>query len=110
MFAATDEKRLMKRKYIEPYDSGIFLILSLNGESHKFNLLDVSPGGIGMLVRDDQKGILKKLQIGSRLDMEYGTPYATISTKFEVIHITNIERGSFKGHYQVGLLFISNPD
>ena len=109
MFAVIDEKRLMQRKYIEPYDSGIFLILSLNGESHKFTLLDVSPGGIGMLVRNDQKEILKKLQIGLQMDMEYGTPYATIPTKFEVIHITEIARGAFKGHYQVGLLFMSNP-
>ena len=110
MFDAREEKRSMERRYLEPHDSGIYLSLSLNGKDYKFTLLDVSPGGVGMLVKKGNEAILEKLHTGRLLDMEYDTPFATIPTKFKVRHITKIIRGTFKGHYQVGLLLISNPD
>jgi hypothetical protein len=110
MFDITEESRLETRRYVEPYSSGTYLSLSLAGEAYKFPFLDVSPSGVGMLVKTENKAVLKKLYIGRILESEYGTPYATISTKFEVRHITKITRGPLEGHYQVGLQLISNSD
>lgn len=108
MFNLREENRLFERKYIEPYDSKTYLSFKLDGKDYKFSFLDVSPAGVGMLVENHLEDVLKKLHNGLILAAEYGTPYATISTKFEVIHITKILRGPFKGHHQVGLHLVSD--
>ena len=99
------ERRDEKRSYVEPYDSGTFLEFTLDGKRCRSNLLDTSPGGVGMLVRKEQEDILKQLVIGDRKKMKYTTPEASLYMDFELRHITLIQRGSFEGHFQVGLAF-----
>ena len=68
------ERRREGRAYIEPYDTGTFLEFALDGKEYRFNLLDTSPGGMGMLVSEKQREILDKLNVGDKLRMKYGKP------------------------------------
>ena len=97
------ELRTHSRNYIEPYDTGTYLEFNLRGNDYRFNLLDTSPEGMGMLVKKDNAQILEDLDIGDRIRMEYKTPEASIPMDFEIKHVTLIERGKLKGHHQVGL-------
>lgn len=104
------EKRIQKRAYIEPYDTGTFLEFILYGKGYRFNLLDTSPGGIAMLVPNMEAEVLKELKRGDQIEMEFGTCYANALINFEIRHITTIKRGTFKGHYQVGLSLSCEPN
>ncbi len=104
------ERRDPLRSYVEPYDTGTFLEFTLGDKECQFNLLDTSPGGVGMLVMNRDTEILEKLKYGDQIKMNYGRPdTTTISMTFEIRHITEIERGPFKGHFQVGLSLQSDP-
>ena len=102
------EARIRKRSYIEPYDTGTYLLFNLNEMSYKFNLADISPDGMGMLVKDNASEILEQISIGDRIRMEYMTPEASVTINFAIKHITPIEYGRFKDHHQVGLSLISD--
>ena len=104
------EERDQARSYIEPYDTGTYLAFELEGEKYRFHLLDTSPGGRGMLVKNEEIEVLDRLNVGDKLKAEYNTPEAGVLIDFEIIHITRIKRGSFDGHYQVGLSHLLNPE
>ncbi len=101
--------RTHKRNFIEPYDTGTYLELDLRGERFRLNLLDTSPGGMGMLVKKEESDILEFFGIGDQIRAEYKIPEAGMPVNLEIRHITLIERGRFKGHYQVGLSLIPGP-
>ena len=103
------ERRTKERDFIEPYDTGTFLEFTLEGKKYRFNLLDTSPGGMSMLVMNGDEGVLEKMKIGDKIKMKYSTSEASLSMDFELRHITPIKRGTFKGHYQVGLCLIPHP-
>ena len=100
------DKRNIERAYIEPFDSGTFLEFRLGERQYRFNLLDTSPGGIGMLVKDGESKVLEALKIGDQVKMIYKTPEAYMPVDLEIKHISSIHSGKLKGHYQVGLSFI----
>ena len=97
------ERRSQKRSFIEPYDTGTFLEFTLAGKKYRLNLLDTSPDGMGMLVMDEEKEILKKIKPGDRIKMKYGTPHVSVFMNFEIKHITPIREGTYKDNYMVGL-------
>jgi hypothetical protein len=101
-----NERRGPERSYAEPYDSGTFLEFTLEGAEYRFMLLDTSPSGMGMLVKNEESDILKKLNIKDNIEMKYGKPDTSIFMNFEIRHITSIKRGPFKGHFQVGLSLV----
>lgn len=103
------DNRTQKRAYIEPYCTGTFLEFMLGGKGYKFNLLDTSPGGVGMLVPNVEAEVLKELKPGDQIEMQFGTCDASAIINFEIKHITTIKRGTYKGHYQVGLSLCCNP-
>ena len=103
-----EDRRKPKRSYIEPYDTGSFLEFSLDGEEYRFNLLDTSPRGMGMLVTKTGTDVLEKISIHDRIEMKYRSLEASVFMSFEVKHITPIERGPLRGHYQVGLSLLSD--
>ena len=105
---AVQESRTHLRGFVEPYDTGTYLAFAFDGKRYQFNLLDTSPEGMGMLVREDDEGILKKLRIGNQIRVEYKTPEASMDMDLEIRHITRIERGKYKGHHQVGLSLLSD--
>ena len=97
------EKRTEKRSFIEPYDTGTFLEFTLEGKEYRFNLLDTSPGGMGMLVENGEMDVLNKLEPGNQIEMKYCNDTVSVFMNFEIRHITPIKRGIFKSHYQIGL-------
>jgi hypothetical protein len=101
------DRRDEDRAYVEPYTTNTFLEFTLSGRSHRCLLLDVSPGGLGMLVSHTEKEILQHLRPGARMSMAYASPEATVPMNFEIRHITEIKRGNFRGHFQVGLCLVS---
>ena len=104
------ESRAHERDYIEPYDTGTYMEFILGGTSYRFNLLDTSPEGMGMLVKEDESEVFNLMGIGDQIKMEYRTSEASMAMDFEIRHVTQIERGKFKGHYQVGLSLISGTE
>ncbi|MBW2608730.1 MAG: hypothetical protein JRC68_00080 [Deltaproteobacteria bacterium] len=103
------EERDKARNYIEPYDTGTYLAFELNDKIYRFNLLDTSPGGMGMLVKKEESEVLNRLNIGDKIRVEYKTPEAGVLMDFEIMHITQFRRGRFNGHHQVGLSLLPNP-
>jgi len=105
------DNRSERRSFVEPYDTRTFLEFTIGETRHRFSLLDTSPGGMGMLVENGEEHILEKLEMGERIKMKYGQPgISTVDFNFEIKHITSIRRGSFKGHYQVGLSLVTDPE
>ena len=100
------DRRHQGRAYVEPYTTNTFLEFTLSGVTHRCVLLDVSPGGLGMLISRAEKDILHHLSPGARMSMAYTSPEATVPMNFEIRHITEIKRGNFKGHFQVGLCLV----
>lgn len=104
------DKRIQKRAYIEPYDTGNFLKFTLDGKEYRFDLLDTSPGGIGILVPNMEVKVLGELKRDDCIQLDYGTWEAGKHINFEIRHITLIKRGTFKGHYHVGLSLSCIPN
>jgi len=100
------DRRQEDRAYIEPYTTNTFLEFTLSGRTHRCLLLDVSPGGLGMLISHTEKEILQHLRPGARMSMAYTSPEATVPMNFEIRHITEIKRGKFRGHFQAGLCLV----
>jgi hypothetical protein len=75
----------------------------MDGRERRFHILDTSPGGVGMLIEEERADVLEDLRIGRILEAEYETGEAVLPMRFVIRHVTPIERGPFKGHYQVGL-------
>jgi hypothetical protein len=100
------DSRQEDRAYIEPYTTNTFLEFTLSGRKHRCLLLDVSPGGLGMLISNTEKEILQHLRPGARMSMAYTSPEATVPMNFEIRHITEIKRGKFRGHFQAGLCLV----
>jgi hypothetical protein len=105
-FMPTDRRR-QDRNFVEPYTTNTFLEFTLSGRTHRCLLLDVSPGGLGMLVLDHETEVLQHLRPGARMSMAYTSPEAAVTMSFEIRHITEIKRGNFRGHFQVGLCLVS---
>jgi hypothetical protein len=100
------DRRQQDRAYIEPYTSNTFLEFDLLGRTHRCLLLDVSPAGLGMLISKSEKEILQHLRPGATMSMTYISPEASVPMAFEIRHITEIQRGNFRGSYQVGLCLV----
>ena len=103
MVKAEEERRLQGRSYIEPYDTGTFLEFNPGDKIYRFNLLDTSPDGMGMLVFKKDVEVLENFETGERVNLKYSVAETSLFMKFEIKHVTLIERGPFKGHYQVGI-------
>jgi hypothetical protein len=101
------DRRRQDRAFVEPYTTNTFLEFTLSGRAHRCLLLDVSPGGLGMLILQTEKGILEHLRPGIRMSMAYASPEATVPMDFEIRHVTEIKRGNYRGHFQAGLRLVS---
>jgi c-di-GMP-binding flagellar brake protein YcgR len=88
---------------MDPEDKAYFLALNLEGKEYRFGLLNTSLGGMGMLVKGQETDILEKIKIGDQREMEYSTPENTQFMNLMIRHVTPIEAGTHRGHYQVGL-------
>ena len=73
---------------------------------YQLKVHDVSSGGAGIIVRADSK-FLTLVQIGQELNVNFLAPAdaATLSGhhKLRIKHISELEKGRFKGHRVVGI-------
>jgi hypothetical protein len=104
------ERRTQGRSYIEPYDTGTFLEFAPGDKKYRFNLLDTSPDGMGMLVFQKDAEVLENFEAGERVNLKYSVAETSLYMKFEIKHVTLIERGPFKGHYQIGISLVPQPE
>jgi len=98
-----EERRADERSGVDPNAEDFFLEVALDGTRYRFRPLDTSSGGMGMLVTDGYSEVLENLKVGDQLEMKYCTPEDDLLMIFKVRHITQIVKGLFEGHYQVGL-------
>lgn len=102
-----EEKRSQTRKVLDRYYSVEFQ-LKETGSLYHFKLRDLSSGGLGILVNENS-AVLEHLTVNEILKMKYYPPEASSSAEFittKIKHITKKERGSFKGHFLIGLSII----
>ena len=73
---------------------------------YQLKVRDVSPNGAGIIVRADSK-FLTMVEIGQELNVNFLAPAddPTLSGhyKLRIEHISELEKGRFKGHYVVGI-------
>lgn len=98
------EKRSEPRKIVDDYYSVEFSI-SRQLPVYQFRVRDMSPWGLGILVKDDSP-VLNRLAAGDVVEMKYNPAdrkgFAEL-LRTEIRHITRLDQGRFKGHYLVGL-------
>lgn len=96
------EKRAEERCWIEPSDTGHLLEAVINGRDYRFKVLNVCQGGIGMLVKASEDGVLATLQKGVVMEMNYINPKGSLEIKVEMRHSTRFKKGPYEGDYCVG--------
>ncbi len=96
------QKRACKRDVIEPSDTGHLLEAHIQGRKYQFKVLNICRGGIGMLVKASQQGVLAFLKPGSAMDMDYINPKGVLGIKVEIRHVTRFDADPYRGDYCVG--------
>jgi hypothetical protein len=59
-----------------------------------------------MLFSHTEKEILLHLRPGARMSMAYASPEATVLMHFEIRHVTEMQRGNFRGFLQAGFCLV----
>lgn len=101
----TEESRSEPRTVPDQFDSVEFSI-SKQDPIFQFRVRDVSPLGIGILIKSGSKA-LDYLKVGQVIDMKYNPEDSHGSPdqmKTEIRHITFLEEGRYRGQFLVGLL------
>jgi hypothetical protein len=102
MESPTREKRSENRTCFEPLETGHTLEGIIEGQSYTFTVLNICRGGIGILVRGDQAGVMENLQPGTRFRMNYVNPKGSLAVTVEIRHRSPISSGPFTGFHSVG--------
>ena len=98
------DRRSEHRDLVDQYYSVQFSKPGLEAV-YQFRIRNISSKGICILIREDSN-VLKHLQVGDILDMQFHPLEKTDPVKYsktEIKHITKDDQGRFKGHYLVGL-------
>ncbi|MFO7749420.1 MAG: hypothetical protein R6V54_04940 [Desulfobacteraceae bacterium] len=90
------------RETLAASDGGYRVEVELHGQPYCFKVLNISQGGIGMLVMQSQSDVLPLLQGKSRIKMVHITPKGRMEIVAVLRHTSIISSGEFKGHYVVG--------
>lgn len=98
------DNRAQMRYHVDPLGTRTFLQFIVEDKRYRFNLLDKSQGGIGMLVMNEETDVLNALRIGDKLNLECRTAEDRVEmNSFEIRHITPMRKGDFIGDHLVGL-------
>lgn len=96
------QNRSAKRDFIKLSDTGHILETLFQGRKYQFKVLNISRGGIGMLVTKVQKEALVFLKPGFAMEMDYINPKGTLGIKVEIRHVTLLDTAPYTGEYCVG--------
>ena len=105
------ERRASPRKIIEQYRSVEFSPTSTE-PIYQFRIRDISSSGIGIMIKEES-ALLKYVKVGDILNMKYNPMHASDLPQFlktEIIHITKIDDGQYRGNYLVGLAILEKQD
>jgi len=78
--------------------------------TYQFKLRDISPRGIGILVKETSK-VIENTHVGDVLDMNYYPKKEMklpVAMKTQVKHITRHQEGRYKGNYIMGLFVLKS--
>lgn len=100
---AADEKRSdPRRAELRNYRIEIKFV----GEPiYQFKLINVSPKGAGLLIKDDS-AFLSMIEVGQIVDVDFMSPESSNPSgmyKAEIKHITKLDKQVHKGHRLVGI-------
>jgi len=90
------------RETLAASDGGHRVEVEIDGHPYCFKVLNISQGGIGMLVMQTQSEVLPLLQGKSRIQMVHITPKGRMEIMAVLRHTSIIGSGEFEGNYVVG--------
>ncbi len=102
----TEGNARAERRYVPAVPEFSYVEFCLPGESrtHRFEVLNTSEHGIGILLRKEDREIADVLQPGSTIPtMTFYAPWTLIRVDATVRHITRITKGRHTGHYLMGV-------
>jgi len=79
---------------------------------YQFKLKDSSENGASILVKEDSF-MLNYLEVGQRLNINFSSDLESDHNgdfKIEIVHITKVDEGRYKGHYLVGVKILDKED
>jgi hypothetical protein len=101
------EKRAEPRRVLTQYRS-VEIDSRKDLPLFQFQLRDISPSGVGILVKADSK-FLGHIKVGQVVNMQYNPKNPHDSPRqmtTEIRHITNLDEGPFRGHFLVGFAIL----
>ena len=79
---------------------------------YQFKLRDTSENGASILVKEDSF-MLNYLEVGQKLNINFSSDLESDHNgdfKIEIVHITKVDEGRYKGHYLVGVKILNKED
>jgi hypothetical protein len=79
---------------------------------YQFKLKDASENGASILVKEDSF-MLKYLEVGQTLNINFSSDRKSEHNgnfKTEIVHITKVDKGRYKGHFLVGVKILDKQD
>ncbi len=101
------ERRSETREILNQYRS-IEIDLQKNLPVFQFQLRDISPCGLGIIVKEDSE-VLEHLKAGQMVTIRYNpkNPHDTAyHIKTEIRHVTHVAEGRYSGHYLIGFAIL----
>jgi len=79
---------------------------------YQFKLKDSSENGASLLVKEDST-MLDYLEVGQTLNINFSSELESDHNgdfETEIVHITKMDKGRYKGHYLVGVRILDKKD
>jgi len=79
---------------------------------YQFKLKDFSENGASILVKEDST-MLDYLEVGQTLNINFSSELESDHNgdfETEIVHITKMDKGRYKGHYLVGVRILDKKD
>ena len=104
------EKRLEARHTPEGFSGASIKLVGV--PLYQFKLKDTSHNGASVLVKDDSF-MINYLKVGKTLQINFSSDHRSDHNgvfESEIMHITKVDKGRYKGHYLVGVRILSKND
>ena len=106
-YSTVDKRSELRRTKLRNYRVEIKFI----GEPiYQFRVIDLSTNGARLLIKDNSC-FLKLIKVDQIVDVNFISPQHTNPAgmcKAKIKHITNMNKGRYKGHHLVGIIILEN--
>jgi hypothetical protein len=72
-------------------------------ESYELRVFDVSEKGVGLLVGQELSGLLERIEIGDRLELELYAPWTMVKVDGTVRHMSRMREGEYSSYHLLGI-------